>query len=300
MWGRIVRSWDSVSGWSVGTLLSPYLHFNQDLFGETKWAIWGGSLCEKGKLFRIEMKLNKKSPWKVFLFFSGIIALEDWEQVLLVVCRSWQTPYFWSPEPASWRPLGFNTKQWTVNFLSKVLMEATRKTSCCNANAGSKVWLWQMLKVDGGEKVVCYWCTTHLTTSYIVRPPSPLWQAYNLVHCFCQPELMHTGLLLVFVFQSFSLYIISSWTLSTSSAWSTYLLKQHNNLIHCSPPIKRVVGPTLLFGRHPFLSSGFLSCSVYSLWSGKAACFGPGGLIKWSCRVYNPMLTSYWMTYYHQ
>ena len=57
------------------------------------------------------------------------------------------------------------------------------------------------------------------------------------------------------------------------------------------PPIKRVVRPTLLFGRHPFLSPGFLSCSVYSLWSGKAACFGPGGLIKWSCRVYNPMLT---------
>ena len=46
------------------------------------------------------------------------------------------------------------------------------------------------------------------------------------------------------------------------------------------PPIKRVVCPTLLFGRHPFLYSGFLSCSVYSLWSGKAACFGLGGLIK--------------------
>ena len=71
--------------------------------------------------------------------------------MLLVVCRSWQTPYFWSPEPASWRPLGFNTKQWTVNFQSKVLMETTRKTSCCNAKAGSKVWLWQMLNVDGGR-----------------------------------------------------------------------------------------------------------------------------------------------------
>ena len=30
------------------SLSSLNLHFNQELFGETKWAIWGGSLCEKG------------------------------------------------------------------------------------------------------------------------------------------------------------------------------------------------------------------------------------------------------------
>ena len=150
-------------------------------------------------------------------------------------------------------------------------METTRKTSCCNANAGSKVWLWQMLDVDygSGEKVVCYcWGTTHLTTSYIVRPPSPLWQPYNVVHRFCQPELMHAGLLLVLVFLSFSLYIISSWTLSTSSAWSTYLLKQQNNLIHSSPQLNEWFAPPYFLADTP--SSTEASCPAQSIVFGQA------------------------------
>ena len=243
-------SWNS----PLSLLSSLNLHFNQELFRETKWVIWGGSLCEKGKLFRIEMKLNKKCPWKVFLFFSGIIALEDWEQVLLVVCRSWQTPYFWSPEPASWCPLGFNTKQWTVNFQSKVLMEATRKTSCCNAKAGSKVWLWQMLNVDGGRGesslLLLYNSSYNLLHRQTPFPPVAALQPRSLL---LPARVDACGLAsgscisLLFSLHHFilnSLYIFSLIDLLAEAAEQPHSQR---------PPIKRLVGPTLLFGRHPFL-----------------------------------------------
>ena len=143
----------------------------------------------------------------------------------------------------------------------------------------------------GEEKVVCFCCTTHLTTSYIVRPPSPLWQALQPRSLLLPVRVDACGLAsgscisLLFTLNHFilnSLYIFSLIDLLAEAAQQPHSQR---------PPIKRVVRPTLLFGRHPFLYSCFLSCSVYSLWSGKAACFGPGGLIKSSCRVYNPMLT---------
>ena len=222
---------------------------------------------------------------------------------MLVVCRSWQTPYFWSPEPASWRPLGFNTKQWAVNFQSKVLMETTRKTSCCNANAGSKVWLWQMLNVDGGRGesslLLLYNSSYNLFHRQTPFPPVAALQPRSLLlparvdACGLASGSCISVLFSLHHFILNSLYIFSLIDLLAEAAQQPHSQQ---------PPIKRLVGPTLLFGRHPFLYSGFLSCSVYSLWSGKAACCGPGGLIKWSCRVYNPMLTWFYsrMTDYHQ
>ena len=60
-------SWNS----PLSLLSSLNLHFNQELFGETKWAIWGGSLCEKGlQAFsnRNETK-QKNAPEEFFLSF---------------------------------------------------------------------------------------------------------------------------------------------------------------------------------------------------------------------------------------
>ena len=193
-----------------------------------------------------------------FLFWN-YSPFEEGEQVV-VVCRSWQTPYFWSPEPASWCPLGFNTKQWAVNFQSKVLMEATRKTSCCNAKAGSKVWLWQMLNVDGGRGESSLLLLYNSSYNLLHRQtPSPLWPPYNLVHCFCQPELMHAGLLLVLlclfhlaVHLLFQPLILISWIiLSFTSSQSP---NSHVQLIHSALQLNwRRAPPSFLAASLPLL-----------------------------------------------
>ena len=79
---------------------------------------------------------------------------------------------------------------------------------------------------------------------------------------------MHAGLLLVLVFLSFSLYIISSWTLSTSSAWSTYLLKQQNSLIHSGPQLNEWSAPPYFLADTP--SSTKASCPAQSIVFGQA------------------------------
>ena len=162
-------------------------------------------------------------------------------------------------------------------------MEATRKTSCCNANAGSKVWLWQMLNVDEGRGessllLLLYNSSYNLLHRQTPFPPMAGLQPRSLLlpvrvdACWLASGFCISLLFSLHHFILNSLYIFSLIDLLAEAAQQPHSQR---------PPIKRVVCPTLLFGRHPFLSSGFLSCSVYSLWSGKAACFGPGGLIKW-------------------
>ena len=183
-------------------------------------------------------------------------------------------------------------------------MEATRKTSCCNANAGSKVWLWQMLNVDGGrgESSLLLLYNSSYNLLHRQTPFPPCGKPTTSFIAFASQSWC---MLACFWFLYFSPFLSTSFHLELSLHLQLQqqidLLAEAAQQPHSQrPPIKRLVGSTLLFGRHPFLSTGFLSCSVYSLWSGEAACFGPGGLIKWSCRVYNTMLTFYWMTDYHQ
>ena len=70
MWGPIVRSWDSVSGWSVGTLLSLLTSTSIRNSSGRQSGPFGVGLFAKRvyKLFRTEMKLNKKMPMKSFSF----------------------------------------------------------------------------------------------------------------------------------------------------------------------------------------------------------------------------------------
>ena len=104
---------------------------------------------------------------------------------------------------------------------------------------------------SGGEKVVCYLCTTSLLL--LLQPHTSLFPVRSLL------ELMHASLLLVLPSLSFCLSQHQFSLTFLSSSTSLQALNSHEPPHPQWPPIKQARSPTLLFGSSPFLSNCFLS-----------------------------------------
>ena len=138
---------------------------------------------------------------------------------------------------------------------------------------------------SGGEKVVCYLCTTSLLL--LLQPHTSLFPVRSLL------ELMHASLLLVLPSLSFCLSQHQFSLTSLSSSFRLHSLKPWTATNPQWPPIKQAQSPTLLFGSSPFLSNCFLSSPpVNGLWSGKTARFSDANL-SWGWSSWDNVLPSW-------